>query len=336
MQTLFSLRRGARSGGARVFLAAGAGGVLCALLLFLPAALQLSGRSRAPVRVWAADRDAHRVVGLDGDLIVVRELQLAWPVALAPRVDGGLWVLRSGNATASFGMRLSSLAASGVEESETWIEAGEQLAVVDGRDALVVEYGTGANSVDRVLRVQPDGAARVVLEDAHLHGLCASRGTVVVGTTDGRLARYEASGSKRLLAKATWTASFGALAEGGPPGAFFALDTSAQHRLEFVGDDLARRWSVPIGFDARHLGVVAGEERVWVADVNGSRVRRYGPGGVLERDHVLPAHALDHPVAFADGVLVATPGAILRVDSAGQPRPGQGGFAWLSDLVPAR
>lgn len=319
-----------------MYLALGAGAVLCALLLLLPAALQLSARSRAPVRVWAADRDAHRVVGLDGDLIAVRELQLAWPVAVAPRADGGLWVLRSGNATASFGMRLSSLAADGVEESETWIEAGETLALLDGRDALVVEHGTGPNGVDRVLRVAPDGAARVLLDEPHLNGLCTSRGTVVAGTTDGRLVRYEADGSRKLLAKALWTASFGALAEGGPPGAFFALDTSAQHRLEFVGDDLARRWSVVLGFDARHIGVVPGEERVWVADVNGSRVRRYGPGGVLEREHVLPAHALDHPVAFADGVLVTAPGAILRIDSAGQPRPGQGGFAWLSDLALAR
>lgn len=334
LQDLFE--RSARPIRARVHLAFGAGVAGAALLLVLPAAFQLSARARVPVRAWAADRDGMRVVGLDGDLIAVSEIAVGWPVAVEARVDGGLWVLRSGNATQTFGMRLTGFDASGVETGETWIEAADTLALADGIDALVVEHGTGAKAADRVLRVAPDGTVRIVAEGDHLDAVASFDGGVLLGTTDGRLLLHEADGSRKLRATIQAAARWGALDATGAPGTFFALDTSSGRKLELRGKDLATRWSVALAIDARALGVVAGEERVWVADASGSRLERYGPGGVKELEITLPQHALDRPLAFGDGALVASPGAVLRVGAAGQPLPGQGGFAWLSDLARVR
>ena len=142
-----------------------------------------------------------------------------------------------------------------------------------------------------------------------------------------------ADGTKGELARAATDRSFGAVAAGARAGSVFVLDTGPGHRLELRADDLGLVWSVPLGFDARHLGVVPGEERVWVSDANGTHARRYGPNGALELDCTLPLHAPDHPLAFGEGALFATPGAILRVDAQGRLQPGQGGFAWISGLA---
>ncbi|MBK7874373.1 MAG: hypothetical protein IPJ77_01215 [Planctomycetes bacterium] len=311
------------------------GALLAALLLLLPAAVQHSGSRAAPVRAWVADRDAHRVLGLDGDLLRVRELQLGWPLAVAARTDGGLWVLRSGNGTPSFGARLTSVDPAGALVNETWLENSETLELIEGRDALVIELGGAGKGRDRVWRFAPDGVGRILAEGERFNALCASRGTVVLGTSDGVLVRVAADGTRKELARVVTDRSFGALAAGPHPGSIFALDTGPGRRLELRGDDLGVVWSVALGFDARHVGVVPGAERAWVSDVNGARARRYGPGGALELECALPLHGSDHALAFGDGALFAAPGAVLRVDAQGRLRPGQGGFAWLSGLARA-
>jgi hypothetical protein len=181
----------------------------------------------------------------------------------------------------------------------------------------------------------PDGTGRILLEEAGLAALCAARGAVVLAARDGRILRVAADGTRKVHARAAHAASWSDVAAG-PDGACFALDVSSPATVALLGPDLAVRWRVALGIAARSLGVVPGEERVWVSDANGARVKRFGPGGALELDVPVVLHAPDHPVAWRDGgVLIGAPGAVLRLDAAGQPGPGQGGFAWISDLARA-
>lgn len=320
----------------------GAGAFLCLAGALIAGASQVAGSTRGPVHVWAADRDAHRVVGLDRGLFVVREIAIGWPLAVESRADGGLWVLRSGNGTASFGMRLDAIEPDGTVANETYLEPCAAMALAAGRDALVVEKAPAAGQRDRAWRVEPDGSARVLLEDRDLAAIVHAPSTVVpssviLGALDGRILRVDDSGNRVVLAQTVLPGAWGDLAAGPYAGSAFALDVSPARVLAFLGPDLGARWTVAVGFDARHLGAVAGEERVWVADASGARIRRYGPGGKLELDRTLAQIALDRPLALPDGgALFAAPGAILRVDSAGRPMPGQGGFTWLGDLALAR
>src|SRR6188768_1287218 len=87
----------------RICAASGAGACACALALLLGAARLPFATGPKPVRYWAADRDAHRVCGLDAELIVRRTLDCGWPREVEARADGGLWVLRSGGPTAVLG-----------------------------------------------------------------------------------------------------------------------------------------------------------------------------------------------------------------------------------------
>src|SRR5688572_6345064 len=83
-------------------LAALAFGTLLALAIAMcarscaPSALARPG----PVAVWAVDRDAHRLVGLDQDLIVARQVRVERPLEVEACADGGAWVLRSADGTA--------------------------------------------------------------------------------------------------------------------------------------------------------------------------------------------------------------------------------------------
>jgi hypothetical protein len=313
----------------------GAGAAVTLAASLLPAAVQTARPASPRVSVWVADRDASRIVGLDADLLPAREHALGWPLAVEPRDDGGLWVLRSGNATSGFGMRLASLDADGAVANETWLESAPDLALLDGSDALVIEHRGAALAKDRVWRFAPDGTGRILLEEPGLAALCAARGAVVLAARDGRLLRVAADASRKVHARTAHAASWADVAPG-PDGGLFALDVSSPPAVAFLGPDLAVRWRVALGLAARSLGVVPGEERVWVSDSNGARVKRFGPGGALELDVPVVLHAPDHPVAWrGGGVLIGAPGAVLRLDAAGQPGPGQGGFAWISDLARA-
>lgn len=317
---------------------------MAALASLAATSVQRPEARAAPVAVWAADRDAHRVVGLDENLIVVRELLAAWPIDVEARADGGVWVLRMGNATGAFGMRLTSFTSDGAQESENWLDGASDLALIDGIDALVVEKRASGEK-DRLWRVRPGGSARILLERTALECVTPCGGSIVVVACGGTLARIDAawtsspgsSGSGTVLEEAPFPSACADLAPGPVDGMVFALDGGATTRVVLLGEHFAPRWSADVGFRASALAVLPGEERVWIGDANGARARRFGPGGALERDLVLAQLAPEHAVAWrGGGALFASPGAILRVDGAGNPRPGQGGFQWLSDLARAR
>ena len=284
------------------------------------------------VAVWVADRDAGALYGLDADLILARTLPLGWPLDIERAHDGGLFVLRSGNQGSSFGHRLVKLDPAGNATNQTYLEPCLDLDTLDGRAALLIELPGSGGGPRRAVRVAPEGALFVVAASPTLRCITGSRNSVLTGSDDGWIVRWDPQGGAPITSVQLGGA-IGDLRPGPEAGSVFALDTSAR-RLAYLGPDLALRWQVMLGIEARHLGVVEGEERVWIADTSTPRVVRYGPGGALELDRgSLPLAGLDRSLPWLDGgVLLAAPGAILHLDGRGHLAPGQGGFNHLADL----
>jgi hypothetical protein len=322
----------------RLFAAIGAGACACALALLLGAARLPFTTGAKPVRYWAADRDAHRVSGLDVQLVVRRTLDCGWPREVEARADGGVWVLRSGGPSAILGDRLDSFTPAGDLENEMSLTFAASLALFAEHDALVVEIDETPQVAERLWRVAPDGTGTVLYEADGLACVTSAGREVWLGWRTGRLARIASDGSRRVIAQVDHDAEWGALAPGPSPGMLYALDLRAPRRLCLLSSELALRRETVLGLDARSFAPVlangAATGSVWVADTSGARVRRYGTAGQLDFEVPVALFGPDRPLALPDGgALFAAPGAILRLDANGQPRPGQGGFSWLSDLA---
>src|SRR5262245_39969269 len=261
------------------------------------------------IAAWAADRDAGVVYGLAADLTIELQVPLAWPTDVRPCGDGGAWVLRAGNGNPAGTYRLDRLARDGGLVAEVSLGACVDLDVADGRDALVIELGRGANGADRALRLETEGSLHVLYEAPGLECVAASRASVVVGTRTGRVVRIAEDGT--VLGGAELGGEIGDLAAGPRPGSLWVLDVAGGARLLLLELDLQPRWSVATGVSALHVIPVPGKERAWLADTTEPIVRRFGPGGALELDRRgLPLTGLDRGTAWSDGsVLVAAPGA---------------------------
>jgi len=271
-----------------------------------------------PVALWAADRDAGRLYGLDAELILARTIPLEAPLELARASDGRLFVLREPGL-------LDLLDSSGVILRE--LEIGACVDLESHEDcALLVQQ-------ERALRIAPDLSSTDLGTSPGLRCIAGSLASVLVGTEKGRIERLALDGSG-VLASTVAGGAIVDLAAAREPGGAFALD-GAGNRLLCLAPDLGLRWQVVLPISALHLAAVAGEERVWLADTRSPRVLRYGPGGALELDRaMLPLLGLDRVLPWKDGaVLLAAPGAILQLDARGHPAPGQGGFNFLVDLA---
>lgn len=284
-----------------------------------------------PVAVWAVDRDASRVFGLDADLFVARRMHVDHPLDVEACRDGGLWVLRSATPSASSSHRLDRFGANGDLITELFVDRTLDLATLDGADALVIEATGGPHGEPQLLRVREEGSVTVMHVAVGLACVSGSRDSVLTGSSGGSVVRRDASTGAALDLVAL-AGPILDLAEGGAPGGAFVLHGSSPRRLTLLDADLAVRWSVLAGVDALQVSPVRGEERAWLAI--GARVRRFGPQGALELDvGGLPLSSLDAVAPWlGGGALVAAPGAILRLDANGALQPGQGGFAWLADL----
>jgi hypothetical protein len=287
-----------------------------------------------PVVLWTTDRDAHRVYGLDADLLVARRVELDWPLEVESCRDGGAWVLRSGDGTPTGSCRLDRIADDGSVAFEVAVGRCTDLAALEARFALVIEKGSGANGVDRLLRLGDEGGQRVLFETSDLSCVADSRAAVAVGTERGEVVRLDPRVEGAVLDRVHLGGRVLDLAPGPSPGSLWVLVDEGGARLHLLGPDLALCWAVDVGLAAGHLAPIEGEERVWLADTLRPVVRRFGPGGVLEVERTdLPLAGLDRAVAWSGGgVLLAAPGAILHLDRGGRLRPGQGGFDFLVDL----
>jgi hypothetical protein len=214
------------------------------------------------------------------------------------------------------------------------------LEVLPGGEALVVELGLagparvsvargGSGPKPLVTLLELDGATCAAARSARQPGQPVT--DVLVGDDAGGLTLVR---DGQVVATRALGGELGDLAPG-PAGTWFVLEVASPGRLHLLDADLALLWSIDTGLKAQGLAVVPGEERVWLVDSTQPLARRFGPGGGLELEALLlasdAAGALARP---GGGVVIATPGALLRLDGQGGSLPGQGGFDHLVDLAP--
>jgi hypothetical protein len=284
-----------------------------------------------PATTWVADRDADAVIGLDDALIEAKRFEIESPVEVERRSDGSLWVVSARDAHPLGPHDLVLYDGDGRRTAAAVFGPVFDLARI-GDDALVVELA-GQNG--RVVRVDSAGSERVVLELATARCAAGFGSLVAVGTDDGAVWLVDTAATPTVIRRQKLGGPIGDLAPGPTPGTWWALDIGGVARLSLLEPNLAPRWTVAIGLHALHLAPAAGLERVWIADTTEPVARRYGIAGVLELDvHDLPLGGLDRVAALDDGgVLLAAPGAVLHLDTAGHLQPGQGGFDFLVDVT---
>ena len=107
------------------------------------------------VAVWATDRAANRLVGLDRDLFVVHEITIRSPVEVEPAPGGGAWVLSAVEGDPLGRHRLVRIAPDGESLAEAHFGVAVDLTCHDGREAVVVEWGLDSGAPDP----QQEGAA---------------------------------------------------------------------------------------------------------------------------------------------------------------------------------
>lgn len=314
----------------------------------------------APVALWVADRDGQQVYALDADLIIARRFHCAWPLAVEPCRDGGVWVLRAGSDTHDAGDESNpsgpvdtgdpedhgqrSGRSGSSDQLERWSAGGELLSAValdrcidlersTEDDALVIEAATRSHA-ERALRVRSDGSVVSLYERPGLACIAHAGRAVALGTSTGTVLRVDPLASGSIVGERDLGGSLGDLAPGPEEGSLWALDVRGPRRLHLLDAQLGLRWSTRVELAALHIAAVPNEERVWLCDTLEPRVRRFGPEGQLELDlGGLSLAGLDRATAWlGGGVLLAAPGAILHLDARGQPRPGQGGFSYLVDV----
>ncbi|MCE9593260.1 MAG: hypothetical protein K8S98_03605 [Planctomycetes bacterium] len=326
--------RGARARGASSILISNGTPVLIgaalAFLLRVGSGLE-PDYAPGPATTWVADRDADAVIGLDDELIETKRIEIESPIEVERRSDGATWVVSARDAHPLGPHDLVLYDREGGRSAAAVFGPVLDLERV-GDDALVVERKDGNG---RVVRVDSDGRSQVLLELATARCAAGCGSVVAVGTDDGAVWLVEASGPRAVFRRQRFGGLIGDLAPGPEPGTWWVLDIARAGRLGLLEPDLSSRWTVDTGLHALHLAPVRGLERVWLADTTEPVARRYGAGGVLELDvRDLPLGGLDRAAAFDDGgASLAAPGAVLRLDSAGRIRPGQGGFDFLVDVT---
>lgn len=311
----------------------------CGVLLFVGLALPMkSAVEPGPPAVWVADRDGHGVVGLDGDLFVASLVPARSPVWLAPR-PGGFWCVE-----ASGGAPLGPHAVGAWDGTWTTLATGlgpvvDLASGVDG-DALCVEFGLGG-APSRVLRVDEGGVFDVAVHAGALcvEGIAAKapggelRADLLVGDGAGQLTRYGPGGVVVEV-----MALGGELVDVVVRGQrAFVLDATGGGRVHVLGvspsGGLVREASFGLGLQVERLGPTPDGAHVWVVDSSEPLARRYAAGGQLELEVELATSDARGVLGLANGgVLILTPGGLVRLDGAGLQQPGQGGFAYATDL----
>ncbi len=321
--------------------------VLLGVLLGL-AAERRDGPGDRPPAVWVADRDGQKVVGLDRDLVRVTERSIRWPLEIEGRRDRRFWVLRAAEGTIDGGFELSLHAVDGNRQRVETFGPLLDLATLDGADALAVEMRTGEPTA--VWRVRADGARWIALQVPDVRCAAGRSDRILAGTDQGKVLLADADGTRTVLDQRYFDLQIIDVAPGPPePSAstkpaggssgltwwVLGLDAQGLGRLLLLDAELEPRWEAATELRPRHLVPVPGREQAWVADITAPRVRRFGPGGVLEVDRDdLQLLGFDRGAAWPDGGVVLTaPGTLLRLDANGDLLPSQGAFAYPVDLT---
>lgn len=305
------------------------------LLIWLLRASSCPG-SRPPagdmeVRYRVADRDAHRVVALDGQLGRVTETEVAWPEEVRVDGDGWVWVLSAPGPGAGVGAHRVGAA--------PWRILG-----IDGE-------GRG-----RVLRLLPRVADLAEGPYGRLWALCAGWGRVVPVDTVAPAIRLPADPT--VLA-----ASQDELVVGFARGWIIGVDPvlARMNRVARLcgdvralaaakgggywvlhGSDRVSRLDQDLGLvstcrtDLREPDLARGVATggVWLFDRLAGQAQRIGQNGLPEPPDALPLAGIDCGWALEDGgLIVGGGGAVLRLNGSGEPDLGQGLFAYVCSLV---
>ena len=328
------------------------GGVAGALDCARRSWLATNSRRPGPPVYWLADREGQRIVGLDRHLIAVR----GWR---APRVQDlvvsrGVSGMRDGVSEAMlWSMHRSNpkqvpcvarWSGSGERPAHFLLEESRSRASMAATpEALyVLESGLPGPTRGRLRRFTRQGASDTLAAPAQARYLAASRAEVLVGDASGEFRlfamRRTADGTVRpvLVELASLPSKLAGLAATTAPGdaVWVAFDAGSERRVLILDRELSVRVSIRV--EVASVRLAASPSLVWVADRERAGLLRISLDTMHARRCPLPlregAQAL---VATPDGVLLATSGAVLDIDTAGRVRSTQGGFRGIAALASA-
>jgi hypothetical protein len=290
-----------------------------------------AARARTPAWV-VADRDGDELVELDDDLLVLSRRRLESPLFLRAGRPGWLWIVHAPLGRPAGPCELAASEFGGEPRRVVGLDEVLDLAVDgDGRALALVRAAQGSVHLERVdpsgehcrLPV-PAGAQRVVWNGGRVAVALGSAGWALFD---------EPLGTWRPLPGLDGAAVCD-LAPG-PAGGWRTLvlaSGESNARLVELDFELVPREVLAAG-SCRRLArghVRAGRAWVWSAD---GRAALRLPVNWEAELRGLPALGARAALEERDGgLLVATAGAILRLDPAGRALPGQGGFVRLVDV----
>lgn len=333
--------RAGRAGRAGLGAAAGAG-VLVALLtaawgrLAAPPGLAEAGPleasaeagpRRAPA-LWLCDRDARRLVALDAEGFLVRELPVPSPVALLVGTDGAPVVLSAVHPAAGAPRRLLRLDREGhlLASTEVGEVAVDELAADDRGGVHLLRSGPGGAEL---WRWGTAGALEFLGACPGARGLRARGGLIWV-----------------LFERRALPVQGGHWPVG--PGELLDLAPGAEEAWELrrVGGRCLLRCLAGAGVRDRWLPdsatrVVAdgADGGAWCLAEDG-HVWRVGPSAEVLSGWRIPQRPLRGALVAGGALWWLSPGAVGRLDRRGVARPGQGGFdalvaaAWVAQGAP--
>jgi len=314
----------------RAFLLFGLGALGSLGVKWLPRFSSLWPSPPATTVFWGADRDGERVVGLDRDLFATRSWPVECPIDLVPGGEGSLWVLRADRADATALPRLLRLSAEGEALLDLPLPGAERIhAAGGGGEGRALGGGAGGG---RLCRIDPAGEPVVQARAEPGARLAVGAGGVLLAEGEGlRLVGGEAHArlpGGRALAVCPAGSGWWLVVERGGERSLQRLDARLDSRL--------RRSLADLDLDAEGIPLLAPcPERggVWLVNPRGEAVRFDAAGRVRARG-ASPLPGVEGCVATEEGgVLLALPGAIVRLDFRGRPCPGQGGFDFLVALA---
>lgn len=314
----------------RAFLLFGLGALGALGVKWLPRLSSLWPSAPTTTSFWGADRDGERVIGLGCDLFAARSWPVECPVDVVPGGEGSLWVLRADRADPTALPRLLRLSAEGEVLLDLPLPGAERIhGAVGGGECLALVDVEGKR---QLCRIDLDGERVVLARAAPGARLAVGAGGVLLVEGEclrlvGGEAHARPSGG-RVLALAPADQGWWLVEE--LEGERFL------RRLDARLDSSLRRTLADLDLDAEGILLLAprpGRGGVWLVNHRGEAVRFDAAGRVRARG-AAPLPGVERCVATEDGgVLLALPGAIVRLDFLGRPCPGQGGFDFLVALA---
>jgi hypothetical protein len=287
-----------------------------------------AGPRRAPA-LWLCDRDARRLVALDGEGFLVRELPVPSPVALLVGSDGAPVVLSAVHPSAGAPRRLLRLD-----------REGRLLASAEVGEVAVDELARDDRGGVHLLRRGPGGA--------ELWRWGTAGGLEFLGACPGARGLRARGGLVWVLFERRALP-----VQGGPwpagPGELLDLAPGAEEAWELrrvggrcllrrmAGAGVRDRWlpesaTRVVADGADGAGGAGGADAAgggaggaWCLAEDG-RVWRVGPSGAVLSGGRIPQRPLRGALVASGALWWLSPGAVGRLDRRGVARPGQGGF----------